>query len=144
MTSSEEGLGVYSLFFMVPERKGGWRDNLDVKFLSKCIDIRYFWMETLLHHIIITTGELLTSIDLTEAHFHVSVLLVHRKYFQFCLRDYHFWYKAFPFGLVTASRVTSKVLIISVVHLIHQGIHIHSHLVKPLTKSSARRKALDI
>lgn len=62
-------------------------------------------------------GDLLSSIDLTEAYLHVPVSTCYRKYLHFFYGSHHFQYTALPFCLSLVPRVFAKILVALVAHL---------------------------
>lgn len=139
---SERRQGVYSILFMVPKRNGDFRSILDLKFVNHHIRLRHFHMESL-HSIseALQPDEFLTSLDLTEAYLHVPIHPSHRRYLRFCLDQQHFQFKALPFGLSTAPRVFTKLLVNPVSYLRLRGIHVHPYLDDLLIRSPSRLQA---
>lgn len=122
----QQGQGVYSIFFTVPKRNRDWRPILDLKFLNQFVKLRHFHMETLrLITDALQPGDFLASLDLMDAYLHVPILSSHHQYLRFCVGSRLFQFWALPFGLCTAPRVFTKVLINPVVYLLSNGIHIH-------------------
>ena len=111
---------------MVPKANGDWRAILDLKYINSHIKLRRFRMETLCSIAeALQQGEFLTSLDLTEAYLHIPIFPTHRRFLCFCVGTHHYQFKALPFGLSTAPRLFTKILVNLVVQLRHQGIHIH-------------------
>lgn len=84
----------------------------------------------------------MTSLDLTEAYLHVPILHSHRRFLRFCVEGVHWQFKALPFGLSTAPRVFTKLLVNPVSHLRKQGLHLHPYLDDLLVRSSSYQQAL--
>lgn len=103
------GEGFYSRLFLVQKSSGGWRAILDLKSLNRHIIYRQFKMQSLQTiHQCIRQGDLMASIDLTEAYLHIPIQPDHHKYLRFCHNGRPFQYKALPFGLSSAPRVFTK------------------------------------
>lgn len=134
----QQGRGVYSIFFTVPKKNGHWRSILDLKFVNKFLRVRHFHMESLRSITgALQKGEFLSSLDLKEAYLHVPILPAHRQFLRFCVGNWHLQFKALPFGLATAPRVFTKVLVGPVAYLRKQGIHVHLYLDDLLIRSSS-------
>ena len=74
------------------------------------------------------TGEWVTSLDFSDAYFHIQIAQRSRKYLRFFLFNQTFQFTALPFGLATASLEFTKV--VKEVKLMAQakGIRIHQNL----------------
>jgi uncharacterized membrane protein (UPF0136 family) len=55
-------------------------------------------------------GDWATSIDLTDAYFHVLIHRVHRKYLRFAWKEQVFQFRALPFGLSLAPWIFTRVV----------------------------------
>ena len=109
---SHTSKGMYSNLSLVPKKNGDVRAILDMKWLNKRIRKRKFKMETLRSIIsAVQRGDFMASIDLSEAYLHIPILLSHRQYLCFCYNQQKFQYRALPFGLKSAPRVFTKVLV---------------------------------
>lgn len=139
---SQRRQGVYSIFFTVPKRNGDFRSVLDLKYVNKYTHLHHFHMESLRS---ITEAfqlrEFLTSLDLTEAYLHIPMHPSHHRFLHFCISKQHLQFKALPFGLSTAPRVFTKVLVNPVSHLRQQGIHVHPYLDNLLIRSVSQERA---
>uniref|UniRef100_A0A8D0HV98 ribonuclease H n=1 Tax=Sphenodon punctatus TaxID=8508 RepID=A0A8D0HV98_SPHPU len=100
-------------------------------------------METLQSiRVAINRQEWLTSLDLKEAYLHVPILPNHRKWLRFRYENLHWQYKALPFGLSTAPRTFTKILIPLIANLRKEGIKIHPYLDDILIRSPTYDQAL--
>ncbi len=76
--------GFYSRMFVVPKKNGKWRPIIDLSPLNKMIDVRHFKMETPASILAaVTKGQWMTSIDLSDAYFHVPIHYASRRYLCF-------------------------------------------------------------
>ena len=77
---------------------------------------------------VILTGEWVTSLDFSEAYFHIPINQRSQKYLRFFLYNQTFQFTALPFGLATAPLEFTKV--VKEVKLMAQarGIRIHQYL----------------
>lgn len=139
----QRGTGVYSIFFVVPKRNDDWRSILDLKYVNHFIWLRHFHMESLKSITdALQQGDHMTSLDLTEAYLHVPIRPSHRRFLCFCIDGMHLQFKALPFGLSTAPRAFTKLLVNPVAYLRQQGFHIHPYLADLLICSSSYQQAL--
>ena len=96
--------GFYSRLFMVPKKGSNkLRPVIDLSALNSYVSVPHFKMETAeLIRASLTSGEWISSIDLTDAYFHIPISRKMRKYFRFSFRDRLYEFLATPFGLGTA------------------------------------------
>ena len=59
----------------------------------------------------------MVALDLQDAYFHVLILHAHRCYLQFNVGQEQFQFAVLPFGLPSAPRVFTKVMLLVAVHL---------------------------
>lgn len=90
---------------------------------------------------ILQEGEFLTSLDFTEAYLHVPIQKSHHQYLRFSVESRHFQFRALPFGVCSAPRVFTKVLVNLVACLRSKGVHVHPYLDNLLIRSSSREQA---
>ena len=103
--------GFFSTLFLVPKPDGRWRPVIDLSTLNLFIVPPPFKMETI-HRL---WGSLLledwaTSIDLTDAYFHVPMHISTRRYLRFAIDGVVYTFKALPFGLNTAPWAFTRIL----------------------------------
>ncbi|XP_053114316.1 uncharacterized protein LOC128328210 [Hemicordylus capensis] len=139
----EFGHGVYSLLFLVPKKDDSWRAILDLKRLNRFVRKRTFHMETLKSiKRAVHQGDWLFSIDLSEAYLHVPVHPRCRRYLRFAYSHQHFQYRALPFGLSSAPRVFTKMMVAVIAHVRQQGVHAYPYLDDILVRSVNQQRAL--
>ena len=91
------GSGVYSRYFLVKKKTGGWRPILDLRRLNKFIKAQKFRMVTLQHVLgQLEEGDFLSSLDLEDAYFHIPILKGHRKFLRFVVQGRHYQFRALP------------------------------------------------
>ena len=87
VSSSEQHTGLYSIYFLVPKKDGGWSPILDLRGLNAFLKKLPFKM---LHtrHILesIEEKEWFTTIVLKDAYFHISICQEHWKFLRFAFR----------------------------------------------------------
>jgi hypothetical protein len=121
--------GYYSLLFLVPKKNGKMRPVIDLSVLNQHLIVPHFKMET--NRSIrgsIRLGMWTTSLDLTDAYFHIPISPKFRKFLRFVWEDRVYAFKAMPFGLSTAPLVFTRVFQEVVAHLHSQSILIHFFL----------------
>ena len=121
--------GFYSRLFAVPKSTGGWRPIIDLSALNHYIECPHFKMETSESiRRAIQPGEWVTSIDISDAYYHIPVAPPIRKYFRFMVAGKVYQFKALPFGLNTAPREFTQLLQPLLKFFRDQGIRVHAYL----------------
>ncbi|VDI29195.1 Hypothetical predicted protein [Mytilus galloprovincialis] len=82
----------------------------------------------------ILPGMWTTSLDLSDAYFHIPISKTYRKYLRFVWNNKVFQFKALPFGLSTAPLAFTKIMQAAIAHLHSLSIQIHSYLDDSLLK----------
>ena len=107
--ASETNKGWYSRYFVVPKKGGGLRPILDLRVLNKYLRTYRFKMLTLRQLLgAIRPGDWFTTIDLTDAYFHVAIHPDHRQFLRFAFEGIAYEYLVLPFGLSLAPRTFTK------------------------------------
>ncbi|CAG2254049.1 unnamed protein product [Mytilus edulis] len=88
----------------------------------------------------ILPGMWTTSLDLTDAYFHVPVCHSYRKFLRFVWNKRVYQFRALPFGLSTAPLAFTKLMQVAIAHLHSQAIQIHSYLDDSLIKELSPEK----
>ena len=119
--------GFYSRIFLVPKTDGSYRPVFDLKSLNHFVQKEKFKMTTprtvtnAMHK-----GDWAVSIDLKDAYFHVPIHVRSRRLLRFAVATNDglrvFQFRALPFGLTSAPRVFTKVIL-------PVGHHAHLHAV---------------
>ena len=119
--------GFYSRLFLVPKTDGSHRPVFDLKSLNQFVHKEKFKMTTprtvtnAMHK-----GDWAVSIDLKDAYFHVPIHVRSRRLLRFAIATNDglrvFEFRALPFGLTSAPRVFTKVIL-------PLGHHAHLHTV---------------
>ena len=106
-----KSLGFYSRLFLVPKPHQRWKPVIDLSRLNSFLHVEKFKMET--PESIRTSlipGELVSSIDLSDAYLHIPIHPNSRKYLRFCHRSQVFQFTSLPFGLATAPQVFTMIV----------------------------------
>ncbi|VDI33686.1 Hypothetical predicted protein [Mytilus galloprovincialis] len=133
--------GFYSRLFLVSKKTGGMRPVIDLSIIDSYMIIPHFKME--INRSIrasILPGMWKTSLDLTDAYFHVPVCHSYRKFLRFVWNKMVYQFRALPFGLSTAPLAFTKLMQIAIAHLHSQAIQIHSYLDDSLIKELSPEK----
>ena len=137
--------GFYSHIFLVPKKNGKWRPVIDLSSLNVHIRCPTFRMETsALVMAALQQGEWATSLDLSDAYFHIPIHTVSRRYLRFKHRGCVYQFRALPFGLNTAPRVFTRMMSVVMAFLrstydvvIHP--YIDDWLIRASSESESRR-----
>ena len=122
-------LSFYNRLFLVQKPNKKWRPILDLRQLNVYLQTNTFKMETPeTIRVSLQKGEWVTSLDFSDAYFHIPVHPRSRKYLRFFLNSKAYQFTALPFGLATAPLEFTKV--VKEVKLMAQtrGIRIHQYL----------------
>ena len=141
--SVQSSLGFYNRLFLVPKPNGKWRPILDLSQLNLYLAPATFKMETPeTIRLSLQQGEWVTSLDFSDAYFHIPINHRSRKYLRFHLKGQTFQFAALPFGLSTAPLEFTKV--VKEVKLMAQsrGIRIHQYLDDWLLRAPCREICL--
>ncbi|XP_073425131.1 uncharacterized protein [Dendrobates tinctorius] len=79
-------------------------------------------------------GEFLASIDIKDAYLPIPICPSHQHFLHFAIHEEHFQFVALPFGLATASRVTTKVMTAVMAILHSRGVVVLPYLDDLLIK----------
>ena len=122
-------LAFYNRLFLVPKPENKWRPILDLSQLNRYLKTDTFKMET--PEMIQTSlqkGEWVTSLDFSDAYFHIPIHPRSRKYMRFFLNKRTYQFTALPFGLATAPLEFTKVVKEVKLMAQNKGIRIHQYL----------------
>lgn len=108
MPVDQIGQGFYSLVFLVPKTLEVWSPFLDLKRLNHYVVYHKFKMQSLRTILGVRKGNLLTSINFTEAYLHIPILPSHRRFLRFCYAGGCYQYRALPFGFPSLPIVLPK------------------------------------
>ena len=122
-------LSFYNRLFLVSNPNNKWRPILDLSQLNIFLQTSTFKMETPeTIRVSLQKGEWVTSLDFSDAYFHIPIHPRSRKYLSFFLNSKAYQFTALPFGLATAPLEFTKV--VKEVKLMAQarGLRIHQYL----------------
>ena len=122
-------LAFFNRLILVPKSNHRWRPILDLSHLNLFLKPGTFKMETPeTIRLSLQRGEWVTSLDFSDAYFHIPISQRSRKYLRFFLGKKAYQFTALPFGLATAPLEFTKV--VKEVKLMAQarGIRIHQYL----------------
>ena len=127
--TTPSSLAFYNRLFLVPKPNRKWRPILDLSRLNCYLATSSFKMETPeTIRLSLQKGEWVTSLDFSDAYFHIPIGQRSRKFLRFFLHSQAYQFTALPFGLSTAPLEFTKVA--KEVKLMAQarGIRIHQYL----------------
>ena len=117
------------------------RPVIDLSILNTYLVVPHFKMETnRSNRASILPGMWTTSLDLSDAYFHIPICHSYRRYLRFVWDNRVYQFRALPFGLSTATPVFTKVMQAAIAHLHSQAIQIHSYLDDSLIKELSPEK----
>ena len=122
-------LAFFNRLFIVPKPNQKWRPILDLSTLNQFLCVKTFKMET--PEIIRTSlqqGEWVSSIDFSDAYFHIPIHFTSRKFLRFHFQNQSYQFRALPFGLSTAPMEFTAVVKEVKLMAQSQGIRIHQYL----------------
>ena len=129
MVRVRASLAFFNRLFIVPKPNQKWRPVLDLSALNKFLSVKTFKMETPeTIRISLQQGEWVSSLDFSDAYFHIPIHFGSRKYLRFHFQNQSFQFLALPFGLSAAPMEFTCV--VKEVKLMAQsrGIRIHQYL----------------
>ena len=104
-------LAFYNRLFIVPKPHNKWHPILDLSKLNLFLQLETFKMETPeTFRLSLQQGEWVTSLDFSDAYFHIPINPRSRKYLRFHLNSQTFQFTALPFGLAMAPLEYTKVV----------------------------------
>ena len=136
-------LAFYNQLFLVPKPNNRWRPILDLSQLNLYLASASFKMvtpETI--RLSLQQGEWVTSLDFSDAYFHIPINPRSRKFLRFHLNNQSYQFTSLPFGLSTAPLEFTKV--VKEVKLMAQarGIRIHQYLDDWLLRAPSQETCL--
>ena len=141
----KSSLAFYNCLFLVPKTNKKWRPILDLSQLNLYLRTSTFKMETPeTIRLSLQKGEWVTSLDFSDAYFHISIAQRSRKYLRFFLNNETFQFTALPFGLATAPLEFTKVVKEVKLMAPAKVIQIHQYLDNWVLRAPCLEIAYDI
>lgn len=135
--------GFYSTYFLVPKKTDGFRPILDLRGLNLYLKTLPFRMLTTAEVLqAVTKEEWFTSVDLTDAYFHVPIAVEHRRFLRFAYRGRHWQFRVLPFGLSLSPRVFTRCIKAALSPLQAHGLKVLPYLDDWLLCAPSRAQAL--
>ncbi len=142
VTDRHSPTGYFSRIFLVRKKTGGWRPIIDLSQLNRLISAPHFKMETLDKvRLSLNAGDWVTSLDLTDAYFHIAIHPRSRRYLRFTFQGVVYQFRALPFGLCTAPYVFTRVVKATLRFIHQQGVRLHAYLDDWLQPASSKELA---
>ena len=139
----KSSLAFYNRLFLVPKPNKKWCPILDLSKLNLFLTANTFKMETPeTIRLSLQKGEWVTSLDFSDAYFHIPISQRSRKYLRFHMNKVTYQFSVLPFGLATAPLEFTKV--VKEVKLMAQarGIRIHQYLDDWLLRAPSQETCL--
>lgn len=100
-----------SNIFLVPKKDGNLRPIINLKYLNEFVEYYHFKQENLTYALeLIQKNDYLTSVDLKDAYFSVSVHPDYKKFLTFSWNGKFYRFVVLPFGLTSCPRIFTKIL----------------------------------
>ena len=132
--------GYYSILFLRPKPSGEMRPIIDLKALNLIIENQTFTMESARSiQEQMQEGQWATSIDLSDAYFHIPIHNKYKKYLRFAVLGKVYQFRALPFGLAIAPRIFTMIMSEVAKVLRQHGVAIHMYLDDWLIKNNDPR-----
>ena len=133
--------GILQSLFLVPKPGKKWRPVIDLSVVNKYLHIPTFKMETAKNiRDSLQQGEWVTSLDLTDAYFHIPIHPRFQKYLRFNVGDRSYQFTALPFGIATAllefTMVEKEVKLMALA----EGIRIHQYIDDWLMRAKTKQQ----
>ncbi len=138
--------GFYSRLFVVPKKNGKLRPVLDLSSLNTHIVVEHFRMETTRSiRQGIKVDDWAVSIDLQDAYLHVPICQASRRYLRFVSEGKVYQFKVLPFGISTAPKVFTKLMLVVAAAARVRGVALFHYLDDWLLRHrSPERLLLDL
>ncbi|XP_069593228.1 uncharacterized protein [Ranitomeya imitator] len=112
----QEGRGFYSPLFLISKPDGSFRTIINLKKLNSFVKNHTFKMESIRSTIkLLFPNCMMGGIDLKDAYYHLPIHDRYQKYLRVAVtingEVHHFQYTAMPFGLSTAPRIFTKIML---------------------------------
>ncbi|XP_069583683.1 uncharacterized protein [Ranitomeya imitator] len=112
----QEGRGFYSPLFLVSKPDSSFRTIINLKKLNSFVKNHTFKMESIRSTIkLLFPNCMMGGIDLKDAYYHLPIHDRYQKYLRVAVtingEIHHFQYTAMPFGLSTAPRIFTKIML---------------------------------
>ena len=141
MVRVRASLAFFNRLFIVPKPNKKRRPILDLSALNKFLSVKTLKMETPeTIRISLQQGEWVTSLDFSDAYFHIPIHPGSRKYLRFHFQNQSYQFRALPFGLSTAPMeftcVVKEVKLMAQSRVIRIHQYLDDWLIRAPTKES--------
>ena len=134
-------LGFYSRLFLVPKPGKRWRPVIDLSVVNSFLHVPTFKTETAKNiRDSLQEGEWVTSLDLTDAYFHIPIHPRFQKYLHFNVGDRSYQFTALSFGIATAPLEFTMVAKEVKLMALAEGIRIHQYIDDWLMRAKTKQQ----
>ena len=134
-------LGFYSHLFLVPKPGKKWHPVIDWSVVNKYLHVPTFKMETAENiRDSLQEDKWVTSLDLTDAYFHIPIHPHFQQYLRFNVGDRSYQFIALPFGITTAPLEFTMVAKEVKLMALAQGIRIHQYIDDWLMRAKTKQE----
>ena len=134
-------LGFYSRLFLVPKLGKKWRPVIDLSVVNQYLHIPTFKMETAEKiRDSLQEGELVTSLNLRDAYFHIPIHPRFQKYLRFNVGDRSYQFTALPFGIAMAPLEFTMVATEVKLMALAEDIRIHQYIDDCLMRAKTKQQ----
>ncbi len=132
--------GYYSKFITLRKKPEGLRRILNLKPMNGFIKRQKFKMEMLRSvKRAVKRGDWLCTVDLKDAYMHIPIRVEHRKSLRFRIALNSYQWKVTPFGMSSAPRMFTKVLVPVIADARKLGVHTFPYLDDVLVQHKDQR-----
>ena len=113
----------------IPQASPRWRPVIDLSRLNTFLLVERFKMETSVSiRASLIQGELVSSIDLSDAFLNIPIHTASRKYLRFFHGSQVFQFTSLPFGLATVPQVFTMIVVEVKLMTLTKGVRLHQYM----------------
>ena len=134
----------FSPIFAVPKEDGGWCPVINLQRLNRYISTPHFKMESIASLKDMTQeGDFMGKLDLKDAYLSDPIAKEHQNFLKFTWEGQPYQFESLPFGLASAPRTFTKLLLPGGAEMRSKGIRIIIYLVDIFVLASSSDQLTD-